>query len=87
MRYGLLNLVQSGDRGGCSGQKANVILLTSDQINMSHPGLRSVEDNVELMGPMVKWAHSVNLCQRDYHFGNDGWYLGDMWRSTKGSMM
>ena len=63
MGYGLLNLVQGGGRGGRSGQKANVIVITSDRISEFHTGLKE-DDDVELMGLMVKWTHNVTECRR-----------------------
>jgi superfamily II DNA helicase RecQ len=61
--YGLLNLVQGGGRGGQSGKKANVILLTSDRVQTSHQGLDPSED-LELLGLMTQRAHNTKLCRR-----------------------
>jgi hypothetical protein len=63
MGYGLFNLVQGGGRGGRSGQKANVIVMTSDRISEFHTGLKA-DDDVELMGLMVKWTHNTTECRR-----------------------
>jgi hypothetical protein len=61
--YGLLNLVQGGGRGGRSGLKANVIVLTSDCKHIHRKGL-SVAEDVELLELMGEWTHRVDVCRR-----------------------
>jgi hypothetical protein len=63
MGYGLLNLVQGGGRGGRSGKRANVIVITSDQVHTCHEGI-PVEEDVELLGLMMKWVKNENECRR-----------------------
>jgi superfamily II DNA helicase RecQ len=63
MGYGLLNLVQGGGRGGRSGQRANVILLSSDTVHTCHRGMTEEED-VELLELMAEWANNVKNCRR-----------------------
>jgi superfamily II DNA helicase RecQ len=61
--YGLFNLVQGGGRGGRSGKKANVILLTNDWVHTCHQNLDPAED-MELLELMAQWAHNTKLCRR-----------------------